>query len=116
MKIPKGIHPDYTIKEKEKNVDGYDTLSKDEEFEEALMKKQIWALIMKKVVDGKDVRADQMLDESSLITFAEGPTVEEIEARLREQAEREIGRQKEIFFKQLAEQKARLDEQEKQIE
>uniref|UniRef100_A0A915IIX1 Uncharacterized protein n=1 Tax=Romanomermis culicivorax TaxID=13658 RepID=A0A915IIX1_ROMCU len=36
-----------------------------------------------------DVRAEQMLDESNLITIAEGPTMAEIEARLREQAEKE---------------------------
>uniref|UniRef100_A0A915JLG3 Uncharacterized protein n=1 Tax=Romanomermis culicivorax TaxID=13658 RepID=A0A915JLG3_ROMCU len=30
VKISKGIHPDYTVKEKGKNVDGYDTLSEDE--------------------------------------------------------------------------------------
>uniref|UniRef100_A0A915HFG9 Uncharacterized protein n=1 Tax=Romanomermis culicivorax TaxID=13658 RepID=A0A915HFG9_ROMCU len=57
---------------------------------------------------GVDVREDRMLDESSLNTIAEGPTVAEIEARLREQAEREIERQKEIFLKQLAEKKARV--------
>uniref|UniRef100_A0A915L0B4 Uncharacterized protein n=1 Tax=Romanomermis culicivorax TaxID=13658 RepID=A0A915L0B4_ROMCU len=63
-----------------------------------------------------DVRSNQMLDESSLITIAEGPTLAEIEVRLREQAEKEIERQKEIFVKKLAEQKARLDEQQKQLE
>uniref|UniRef100_A0A915I295 Uncharacterized protein n=1 Tax=Romanomermis culicivorax TaxID=13658 RepID=A0A915I295_ROMCU len=51
LSIPKGLHPDYTIKEKSKNVDGYDTLSEDEEFKEALSEKQIRARIMKKVVD-----------------------------------------------------------------
>uniref|UniRef100_A0A915HSI3 Uncharacterized protein n=1 Tax=Romanomermis culicivorax TaxID=13658 RepID=A0A915HSI3_ROMCU len=208
------------IHEKGKNVEGYDTLSEDEEFEEALSEKQILARIMKKVVDmtkswesvpadkrhhladgsqyksnpycyqqfyfrqivvrlpgqrflmdlredtmkenqrksmvayqpeyvpgyeqpffenvlpsdqpgiqimhignkmtitliGMDVRADQMLDKSSLITIAEGSTVAEIEARLRDQVEREIYRQKEIFLKYLVEQKSRLDEQQKQIE
>uniref|UniRef100_A0A915HNS7 Uncharacterized protein n=1 Tax=Romanomermis culicivorax TaxID=13658 RepID=A0A915HNS7_ROMCU len=51
VSIPKGIHPDYTIKEKGKHVDGYDTLSEDEEFEGALLEKQIRARIIKKVVD-----------------------------------------------------------------
>uniref|UniRef100_A0A915JFH2 Uncharacterized protein n=1 Tax=Romanomermis culicivorax TaxID=13658 RepID=A0A915JFH2_ROMCU len=212
VKIPKEIHPNYTVKEKGKNVDGYDTLREDKKFEEALSEKQIQARIMKKVVDmvnqesvpaerrhhlaeclqyktnpycyqrfyfrqtvvrldlskdmtkenqrksvvayqpqyvpsyeplffknilpsdqpgiqirhtdnkvtimliGMDVRADQMSDESSLITIAVERTIAEIEARLREQAEKEIERQKEIFLKQLVEQKARLDEQQKQIE
>uniref|UniRef100_A0A915JA50 Uncharacterized protein n=1 Tax=Romanomermis culicivorax TaxID=13658 RepID=A0A915JA50_ROMCU len=57
-----------------------------------------------------------MLDESNLITIAEGPTMVEIEARLREQAEKEIERQKEIFVRKLAEQKARLDELQKLLE
>uniref|UniRef100_A0A915IVZ5 Uncharacterized protein n=1 Tax=Romanomermis culicivorax TaxID=13658 RepID=A0A915IVZ5_ROMCU len=68
------------------------------------------------LLSGMDVRADQMLDESNLITIAEGPTMAEIEGRLREQAEKEIERQKEIFVKKLAEQKARLNEQQKQLE
>uniref|UniRef100_A0A915JCJ3 Uncharacterized protein n=1 Tax=Romanomermis culicivorax TaxID=13658 RepID=A0A915JCJ3_ROMCU len=51
VSIPNRIHPDYTIKEKGKNVYGYDALSEDEEFEEPLSKKQIRAPIMKKVVD-----------------------------------------------------------------
>uniref|UniRef100_A0A915HNT2 Uncharacterized protein n=1 Tax=Romanomermis culicivorax TaxID=13658 RepID=A0A915HNT2_ROMCU len=64
-----------------------------------------------------DVRANQMLDESNLITISGGPTIAaEIEARLREQAEKEIKRQKEIFVRKLAKQKVRLDEQQKQLE
>uniref|UniRef100_A0A915KV15 Uncharacterized protein n=1 Tax=Romanomermis culicivorax TaxID=13658 RepID=A0A915KV15_ROMCU len=51
VSIPKGIHPDYIIKEKGKNVDGYNTLSEDEEFEQALSEKQIRAWTTKKVVD-----------------------------------------------------------------
>uniref|UniRef100_A0A915I8U7 Uncharacterized protein n=1 Tax=Romanomermis culicivorax TaxID=13658 RepID=A0A915I8U7_ROMCU len=51
MKIPKGIHRDYTIIEKGKNVDRYDTLREDEEFEEALLEKQIQAQITKEVVN-----------------------------------------------------------------
>uniref|UniRef100_A0A915JIQ3 Uncharacterized protein n=1 Tax=Romanomermis culicivorax TaxID=13658 RepID=A0A915JIQ3_ROMCU len=66
--------------------------------------------------EGMDMRADQMLDENNLITIAVEPTIAEIEARLREQAEKEIERQKEIFLLKLVEQKARLDEQQKQIE
>uniref|UniRef100_A0A915IRK3 Uncharacterized protein n=1 Tax=Romanomermis culicivorax TaxID=13658 RepID=A0A915IRK3_ROMCU len=59
---------------------------------------------------------EQMLDESNLITIAEAPTMAEIETRLRKQAEKEIERQKDTFVKKLAEQKARLDEQQKQLE
>uniref|UniRef100_A0A915KP65 Uncharacterized protein n=1 Tax=Romanomermis culicivorax TaxID=13658 RepID=A0A915KP65_ROMCU len=70
----------------------------------------------KNLLPGMNVGADQMLDRSSLIRIAEGPTMAEIEARLREQAEKEIERQKESFVKKLAEQKARLDEQQKQLE
>uniref|UniRef100_A0A915K0V4 Uncharacterized protein n=1 Tax=Romanomermis culicivorax TaxID=13658 RepID=A0A915K0V4_ROMCU len=58
-----------------------------------------------------------MFNESNLITSSnEAPTMAEIETRLREQAEKEIERQKDIFVKKLAEQKARLDEQQKQLE
>uniref|UniRef100_A0A915KBG8 Uncharacterized protein n=1 Tax=Romanomermis culicivorax TaxID=13658 RepID=A0A915KBG8_ROMCU len=39
------------VKEKGKNVGGYDTLSEDEEFEEAWSEKQIQAQITKKAVD-----------------------------------------------------------------
>uniref|UniRef100_A0A915KD44 Uncharacterized protein n=1 Tax=Romanomermis culicivorax TaxID=13658 RepID=A0A915KD44_ROMCU len=68
------------------------------------------------LLSGMNVRAEQMLDESNLITIDGGPTMAEIEARFREQAEKEIERWKEIFVKKLAEQKARLDEQQKQLE
>uniref|UniRef100_A0A915HT32 Uncharacterized protein n=1 Tax=Romanomermis culicivorax TaxID=13658 RepID=A0A915HT32_ROMCU len=65
--------------------------------------------------DSRD-RAEQMVDEGNLITIAASPTIAEIGARLREQAEKEIERQQEIFVKQLTEQKARLDQKQKRLE
>uniref|UniRef100_A0A915KPP0 Uncharacterized protein n=1 Tax=Romanomermis culicivorax TaxID=13658 RepID=A0A915KPP0_ROMCU len=70
----------------------------------------------KSLLSGMDMRAEQMLDDSSLTTTTPRPRNAEIEAKLREQAEKEIERQKEIFLLHLVEQKAKLDEQQKQIE